>query len=398
MILLYYRITGTNLEEAEKEFKEKFPKQEITTESNEGNTSTNKYIQTVSYLSIGSFLIVVAILLGMKKKGMHIEYQDVMIEFINHVGIALLLIGIVSIIVEMDHWLHYFRRRVADVIVGHEHLNTLHKQELISIQTQVLKAYFKNTTLSDEGGLFKYYQNNLQHLIDDPYREKFASYFHVFYFESTRTMLKVEHTLSWTCKANKGLIQPTISYILNDPHISNFNVIQIVGDHPEYPFEFNNVNHFPMADKFPNRFRIHKHRNLIHGIDLLLTKEERQADGMNVKIKVEYTIPMGGLLGSKMILPTHNAEITIKFPEDLECIYETFLTDGEKGKKFPDPFKCPGLVKFDTQGWVLPNEGVALQLLPRIILPVDDVSNQNATENPIGSNSNSTDDPPNLGE
>src|SRR5215207_6049657 len=50
---------------------------------------------------------------------------EIGVKLIEHLGIAAIVLGVVSIIVEFRDWQEYFQKRLADIVIERKYLNTL---------------------------------------------------------------------------------------------------------------------------------------------------------------------------------------------------------------------------------------------------------------------------------
>src|ERR1700730_3162650 len=66
------------------------------------------------------------------------------IKALDVVGVALLAIGALNILLETRDWRNYFAELLREIVVEQSYLNTLDKDKLTILQTNVLKALFRD--------------------------------------------------------------------------------------------------------------------------------------------------------------------------------------------------------------------------------------------------------------
>lgn len=283
---------------------------------------------------------------------------EVITSLIAHIGIAFLLIGLVSIIVEMDHWVHYFQKRVADVIIENEHLESLSQDGLIQIQTSVLKAYFKNNDIAGIDGFLQYYQNHIQYLIGAPFRVNVDCIFLIQYYDSSKEHFRVTETLSWECKRNKTAIQEFIDY---QPEPDEFEELKI----KKLEFSHEKIENGSIEIKEED---IKKTFSTQHGgMRFPILPTWKEMDGLKVKIETEYKISIHKFLAWRMAAPSRGVSMIVNYPTDFDFRKESYVMESY-GKNYNNTFDKTdlvhdGFVRFATSGWVLPNEGITFQLV-----------------------------------
>jgi hypothetical protein len=93
------------------------------------------------------------------------------IKLTEHLGIAAIIFGLVGIIVDFPHWQKYFQERLAKTVIEREYLKTLNKPQLISLQTDTLKAFFEVDEIDREESFLDYFHAKIHGYIASPYRE-----------------------------------------------------------------------------------------------------------------------------------------------------------------------------------------------------------------------------------
>lgn len=76
-----------------------------------------------------------------------INLLELLVELIKEIGIALIILGAFSIIIETRAWKEYFGKRLSDILMEQKFLNNLKPEQLANFQTNLLKAYLQNKNL-----------------------------------------------------------------------------------------------------------------------------------------------------------------------------------------------------------------------------------------------------------
>src|SRR5713226_8610891 len=100
-----------------------------------------KAIRWGAFIVLGG-LIAILVSLYLEER-LHPTTYRILPELLSHVGIALLLLGIVGIVLEFKNWRVYFEKRLADVYQKKEFLRTLEDAEKKILLKDVFLAYYK---------------------------------------------------------------------------------------------------------------------------------------------------------------------------------------------------------------------------------------------------------------
>lgn len=278
------------------------------------------------------------------------------INFLSHLGIGAILIGIVGILIDMDHWTDYFKKRLAEIVMDKKYLENLAPSSLINLQTEVLRAYFRNDAIGGEDGFLKYYQQSIQNIIGDPFRINVVADLRVEYANEQKDKITVHEEISYTCKSNRGRIQNDVRWMAEPGEYDNFENIAVRlryesaegGQRTRKEVEFKYVD-----------FKPEWKREL--GFIMPLTDFAKE-DGLEVIVMLKYVMSVSRFSAWRMAFVSKGMTMTIRFPEDLTIATE-FYSMGRDAYDVKSNEK--GYCRIIAQKWLLPNDGVTFQFLPK---------------------------------
>lgn len=287
-------------------------------------------------------------------------FLEFLINFLSHIGIGFFVFGGVSVLLDMDHWMAYFRERLSEVVIHKTYLKTISKDRLISLQSDVLSTYFDNDSIGGDEGFLKYYQNNIQQIIASPIRIDVNATLLVKYLEgSNKSKIEVIEEISWRCKSNKGEIQPDIKWIPEPGEFDDVTFMHIKLEHPS----FQEDEHTNKREKFIKQGD--KNLKTVEdgfGFVYTIQPDERQ-NGLKVTVKVKFQNPTERLIAWRMAHISKGVSISVLYPSDLKAAKEIFVLG--RDESYSESFdETEGYYRWSSDGnWVLPNEGVAFQML-----------------------------------
>jgi hypothetical protein len=279
-----------------------------------------------------------------------IEAGKVTFEIIGHVGIGFLLLGFLSILLDMEHWTNYFETRLKSIVIDKKYLESLDKDSLINLQVEVLKAYFHNDSIAGTGGFLRYYQKSIQSIIGSAYRVNASMFINVDY-DKNPNLFFISESMSYTCKSNSGKIQEEIVYI-PDEHEHHKSIFYEVIIQSEELKNFENCKKVFTDEKLkegkiPNGFKI----------DI----SEYNYNNLLVTIRAEYLIEKNRFFAWRMSHPTRNISLTVKYPNKFRLERESFIHD--KNNILEEDNKTHGIYNLNTNSWLMPDEGFTFQLM-----------------------------------
>lgn len=308
---------------------------------------------TTSLLFI--FLAVIIIFISVYLQA-HSFSSEVIIGFISHIGIGLLVIGTIGIIFDTNHWTTYFKNRLAEIVTEKEYLQKYTLEQLLSLQTDVLKAYFRNDDIGGSDGFLKYYQTNIQSIISSPFRTDVEINMIVRYHDIPSNLyLSIYEELRWVCKSNNGVIQKSITWIPAENEFDTLTINSVKLEHESFPVSNNGrreiiilyANFLPEWKK-PNDW----------GFEMTI-EQYANLDNLAITINVNYVIPKYRFVAWKMAYISKDVSLTVSYPPELTITTETYCM-GNIFFEIRNP--GTGFYKWESKGWVLPNQGVSFQL------------------------------------
>lgn len=284
----------------------------------------------------------------------------VSIKFFEHVGVALIILGLVGIIVDFDDWRKYFQERLAETIVKRDYLRTLDEAELLSLQTDTLKAFFQVDDIDRKGSFLEYFHTRIRDFIGSPYREDTHAILSIMYTDSN-DLLEVEDTISYKCRKVGEFIQDNIRWF-NEPgevqEVLDFKVmIQIPKNFfqsPEFKTRYPEATEHPIVFEKGNE----KLEEADEGLGFMLSLSDyKEIDGLKVKIYGKYIVKKNRFLVWKMTRPSNRLMLVFNYPPELEFSIESFgiaADDLEQEAK-------KGFYSIRYDSWLLPDNGFIFQ-------------------------------------
>lgn len=158
---------------------------------------------------LGRFWILVGVLLFVLSQLFIIrgDFYAIIGRFCNDLGLAFIVFGIVSIILQFEDWKAYFQDRLKDIVVQRAYLESLSPEELTALQVATLKAKYKGTDIDREGSFLQYFQSKIQDYIGSPYRENVTSSFLIEEASEKTDCFLVYEDTAYTCRSLGDKIQ-----------------------------------------------------------------------------------------------------------------------------------------------------------------------------------------------
>jgi hypothetical protein len=300
------------------------------------------------FILVGFLFLSFSILL--EKEFHELPVASFVITFLGHFGIGLLVIGILSIIIETSHWLEYFKDRLAEIVVESKYLEKLSPEELNTLQTEALKAYFKDKSIAGKDGFLQYYQRNIQKFVASPFRTNMQSEVRIEYWESDQTKICVHEEMTWECRSSGQNIQEFIQWEPNEGEFEKVAGLSFAIQHPRIP---NGRLYYEKKD-FKNEW---KTRN--DGLNYPL-KDFLTFDGLKVTIISDVIVSKNKFLAWRMAHPSRGISLAVRYPQELTINKELFGL-GEDCTEIDD--KGKGYYKLSSQKWILPDEGIVYELV-----------------------------------
>jgi hypothetical protein len=293
------------------------------------------------------------------------------LKLLDEVGIALILLGSIGILLEFPDWKNYFQKEIEKIIVDQEYLRKMDKAQLIALQTNALKAFFKTDDIDRKDSFLHFFHSRIHGYIGSPYRQDVRDVIKITYSDGRTDQVQVEETVSYRCGRVGDQIQDEVKWVetgtaqVKQMKISKYDIeIQVP------PAEFADPK---FRQRHPNVtqqrfvFSSTDNPNRLHytgpGIGFALSlKDYEGVDDLHVTTHVTYTTPTRMLFTWTMSHPTKGLTGTIAYPEDQELIANVFgLTEEQVNMEHK-----PGMFTVAYDSWLVPDTGFAFQLIGRV--------------------------------
>jgi hypothetical protein len=275
-------------------------------------------------------------------------------ELMGHFGIGAIVIGVLGILLESSHWLAYFKERLSDIVIDKSYLNDLSPQSLAALQTDVLKAFYKDSQMDGEHGFLRYYQDQIQKFIVAPYRSNFSTVLKIDYKADDRTKFVVSEKTSWQCVSNGKGIQEEIIWAPNDGEFDSAEVKTITLNH-------STISQNEMTEMVYGMDKFEPAWKQGQGICMPMPEPCRGLNNLYISVEAEYTINTTRFIGTSMAHMSKGFGCTLSYPQDCAVVNEIYGMDKNWTK-----FDKDGLFQISCIDWLLPGEGLVIQLLPKI--------------------------------
>lgn len=268
-------------------------------------------------------------------------------EALSTVSIALIGFGLFGLLLDAKSWKDYFAERVKEIVIEKSYLDTLDDGTLRDLQTNVLKALFKNPEIDKEGSFLNFFHKNLHKYISEPYREEVSTEVHVSRDEDS---LKIKDKVTYVCRASKGKIQNEVRWKPDDEEFEEVEklIIEAVQHGDIIPSELLNKSGSDLKEI------LSKPEGVVVDLDDELGKNKAK-DGLRIIVTAEYKTSASRFQYWQMAHPTKNFDITITYPDDMSIQYKALFMD--EVDKIETVEK--GYLKLRYNSWLLPKSGIA---------------------------------------
>jgi hypothetical protein len=266
------------------------------------------------------------------------------IKVLDVAGVGLLAIGVLNILVETRDWRDYFSKLLREIVVEQSYLDTLDKDKLTALQTNVLKALFRDQLIDREGSFLNYFHSNLHKYIAEPYREDVSSEISVTEYDAN--LWDVVDKVTYVCRKSTGTIQTNIVWQVEE---GEYESIQSLTIEAQFPYTH--------ADKGK--------RELLHEgtpspgepITISLSKYA-QIDGLIVTGTEKCRVLKKNFQHWTMAHPTKNFNITITYPPACTIQVKPLVLSPE----LLLITKRDGYYSAKYDSWMLPESGMAFRI------------------------------------
>jgi hypothetical protein len=313
------------------------------------SNKANKIGTAWLFIILGVLLLIIAFWWESSAEN-HIFLEKILITLLAHFGIGALVIGILSILIETSHWIEYFKDRLMEIVVQPKYLEKLSPEELTTLQTESLKAYFKDNSIAGKNGFLQYYQRNIQKFVASPYRTNIQSDIRIEYSNSDNDKIMVHEEMSWECRATGGKIQDTVQWEPNAFEFEKVEDLQLIIEHPLISTGTIYFGKRELEEKFKTN----------NDGFIFPLREYITLDGLRIKIISDVIVSKNKFLAWRMAHPSRGISLSVRYPQDLNINKELFGI-GEDCFEIND--KGKGYYKLSSQKWILPDEGIVFELL-----------------------------------
>ena len=303
-------------------------------------------------------------------------------KLVEHLGVALIILGLVSVITDFDEWRKYFQERLAETIVKRDYLETLEEDQLLSLQTDTLKAFFNVEDIDRKGSFLEYFHEKIRDYIGSPYREDTNITTNVTFADAKKDTLVIEETTSYECRKVGKFIQEHIQWFYGFEDVKEVNNYEVrieipkkVFESPEFKSRYPNQSENPIIFLMDNTKLEKLDKDKKFGFKLSV-KDYNEINGLKITIDTKYVIEKSMHLAWKMTQPSKRVLFIFTFPEELEISSTTF---GIAKEDFEVQHK-KGFYSINYDSWMLPYSGVAFQFSDKKV--VAEVASSNGSTAP----------------
>ncbi len=276
------------------------------------------------------------------------------LKFVDHLGIAVLSIGLVGLLLELPHWQGHFHKYMVATITDKEYLKKFSDPELNETQTKLMKVFFKTEDIDKEDSFFRYYREKIQGFIGKPYREGTTGLTKVSYSDDGKTFV-VEETISFECRRLGKDIQSEAKWTTAKDEIDDIIDFRItVTVPPAVAQHYPEVPQKRVFDKNDDPDSQLKEITGKWGYNVSL-EEYRGIDGLEVKLEVKYVVALDRAFSWTMPYISKGLNCKITFPLELKIFTDQFVMEDVEA---PDASQ-PGVCVYRYPYWLLPGDGLA---------------------------------------
>jgi hypothetical protein len=278
------------------------------------------------------------------------------ISVVQTVGVTVFALGIFNLVIETKDWRDYFEQRIRQIVIEQSYLNQMDTQILNTLQTNVLKALFKDQNIDREGSFLNYFHTNLHKYIAAPYRQDVTCELLCELDKLAESSWLVSERVTYICRKTAASIQKTIEWWVDPQEFVRVDSVLI---EIQYPFNHPNAGKTEPLIKEPNLQQ--KGLNKKYEISVSLEKYS-QIDRLIVIITSKYAVNKERFQYWQMAHPTSNFDITITYPPGNGIQVQPLGIN----PAFVLSNQGPGYFKMKYDSWMLPESGIAWRILPPI--------------------------------
>jgi hypothetical protein len=276
-----------------------------------------------------------------------IGLAELVVRLIETIGVTLFGLGLLNIVLETKDWRDYFEKRLRDLIVQQSYVSILDQDALNALQTNVLKAQFKDQKIDHEGSFLNYFHSNLHRYIAEPYRDAVTS--EVIFKDGGPGCWSVFDRVTYVCRQSATGIQTHVGYMADK---AEYVSIQSLCVRVQYPY-----NH---AKKGTQDELYLGTPTLGEWLQIPLDAY-KEVDGLIVTITAEYDVSKDKFQYWTMAHPTKNFDITVIYPPEYDIQVKPLVINQELVLTTAKD----GYFKMKYDSWMLPASGLSWRIISR---------------------------------
>lgn len=306
----------------------------------------NIKLQAIIAILIGLFGVSLSAYFGKELNPSGASLLNAFLTGYSTLSIALVGFAIFSMLLDSHNWREYFSDRLKEIVLEKEYLRTLDSGTLRQLQTNVMKALFKNPDIDKDGSFLRFFEDKLHTFISEPYREDVST--EVILKKITDTGYLFLDKVSYVCRSSGGDIQKHIGYKPDDGEFEEVQYLKICIQYPQHHEKAGQRE--TLYDKNGQELQ----DDLVGGVEISLNNYQG-IDGLVVTVESKYIVAKGKFQYWQMAHPTRNFDITIVYPTELDIQFKTLVIEDVVGQVSDED----GYLKFKYDYWLLPQSGLA---------------------------------------
>lgn len=272
------------------------------------------------------------------------------LKFGDHLAIAFLSIGVVTLLLEFTHLQKYFYGLFAEALTDDRYVQqrSTDKAWVKKIQTMLMTGVFGDS-INREGTFFHDYYDQLQNFVGAPYRDQYTGTTAVEDSTTHENAFDIVEVVSFLCCKMGDYITPTIGWTAHQDELIDMTFFQITLKVPDIsePIKIT-----------PDHESLKPHPDWGHMESLEAYKDK---DGLAVTLELHYVVKKDRAFATNMGLITKALTWTITFPQDLTIQLDRFVLDDSVAHDTSTLGKCTYAYPY----WLLPGDGFAFHFRKR---------------------------------
>jgi hypothetical protein len=293
-------------------------------------------------------------------------------RLLDHLSIALFSIGLIAIVIEFRDWQKYFQERIAETMVQQTYLKTLDRDQLIALQTNTLKAFFKVDDLDRKDSFLEFFHSRIHKYIASPYREDVDYQLAVSEVAGREDCWHVDETASYKYRAAGTSIPVYVQWAGDsEPAVEVEQLIftlifpRNISEMPDFKKKYPTVQEsrliFKLDDQ-PCKITVLTGTDQTCAEYKLPLDEYCHIDGLGIKTHVRYKIQRGSPIAWGMAHPTRRFSVALGYPKEHLPVVNRFGFDDECAD---EQDSNPGIYSLRYDSWLLPESGISIGLVAR---------------------------------